>query len=201
MIITNYKLFILEKMNKYNKDESDEIFVYDSMIRDFWRPIINEAQEFQNINFDLENNSTTGEKKMFIIEKNLRKDQPVKNKVAVELCSAGGDWEQAVYYFKIEFIYQHSVISNKYYNNPEYVFDKEDKLDNRKFVIIPDNDNGNYLAKVDNGYTAYTDDLMKRDGITEKLIIKDIVKRKKDMWKFIEDLIENLFIDRWEMLD
>lgn len=196
--INEYKQY-LEKLNVSKKDKDTEIFDYSSVIKDTWRPIIIEAQKFQNINFDLENNDTTGEKKQFNIKKNLRKDQPVTNKVAAELCAAGGDWEQEVYYFKIEFIYQHQIINVKYSKNPQYVWDLKENENSRKFVLIPTIEQGNNLAKVENGYTAYTDELLKRDNLEDKDIIKDIDKRRKQMWKWLENTIEQVFEDRWEV--
>ena len=59
------------------RDKKDEIFNYRQLANRAWAPIIKKGQEFYKINFDLENDEVA-EKKTLFVEKNLRKDQPVK---------------------------------------------------------------------------------------------------------------------------
>lgn len=190
--IEKYKLY-LESVLKRGKDH--ELFDYKGHINDLWRPIIQEAQKFQHINFDLENNDSTNEKRTINIGVNLRKDQPVKNTFNIELCEAGGDWEYPVMYFKIEFTHQYGLISSDYYSNKEYVWDLEQNVDSRKFVIIPPIEAGNKLKKYENGFTAFTSS----EDINANWKITD--KDKKLSWKWIENLLNKLVKDRHKMLD
>lgn len=188
-MITSIQLF-KEAMNKQSKD--NEIFDYMSITNDLWRKIIHEAQEFQNIKFDLENNESLDDKRILTIEKNLRKDQPVKVKIACELCEAGGDWEASCLYFKIEFINQYGTISNKYYNNPEFVWDQKQNVDTRKFVLIPPFENGNHNLLCDENGCG-----MK--GAEE--YIKHDNKNIKLAWEWLEKTLTDAVNNRWEMLD
>lgn len=185
-------LFIVESVISRKKDV--DIFNYKSQIIDLWRSIIKEAQDFQHINFDLENNDTTGQKKTIFVTKNLRKEQPVKYEINAELFKACGDWESPVMYFKLEFTHDYNIMS---YGNklikPEYVWDL--KRDNTKmskmFVIIPDNENGNHLDKTEKGFTA-SDGNDKTKNITDK--------DEKTAWKWIVSLLEKLVDDRHKMI-
>jgi len=195
--IKDFKLF-LESIVKQKTDS--EIFDYHHTIDDVWRPLIKNAQEFQNIVFDLENNDSTGDKRKIYIKKNLRKDQPVKTEIAAELFRAGGDWENPVMYFRIEFISQYSLLSSDYQSNPEYVWDVKNNTSNRKNVLIPPIEAGNHLAKTEKGYCAHTGDSLKTLNLTDKDVrITDEDKRKA--WKWLEDTLEKVVNDRWKMLD
>ncbi len=190
-MITTIKLF-KESLTKRKADQ--EIFDYRGTIHELWRPIIMQAQRFQNINFDLENNDTTEEKRTLFINKMLRKDQPVKCEYNIELCIAGGDWEQPVFYFKVELTNQYGLISIDYdTNNPEYVWDLKDKGNYKLFVLIPDNENGNHLNKIDGGFTALTQN--------DEEIKIDTDANRKLAWKWVENLLTDATNKRWKMLD
>jgi hypothetical protein len=197
-MLTSYKLFV-ESVITRKKDQ--EIFNYKSIIQDAWRPIIQKAQKFQNISFDLENNDSTGEKKTIFVKKDLRKDQPVKYEFNAELFRAGGDWEFPVLYFKVEFTHDYGVVNSKH--KVEYVFDDlKDKSYSglsRCYVLIPGPEDGNHLVKTEKGYRAYTDDLSK-EGVEKKDIVITDEDRKK-AWKWLEDLLTKLVDERHEMLD
>ena len=203
-----FKNDIFESVIKRGKDY--EMFNYNSVISDIWRPIIHEAQNFQNISFDLENNDDI-EKKTIYFDQLLRIDQPVKTEINVVLCRAGGDWEHPILYFKIEFTHDHFITSNRA-KPAQYIWDyttderkkKEDKLDyshiGRKFCIIPGKDI-NFLKEGENGKLyAYTDDTIKEDGLNPKdmKIDKNLYSKA---WKWIEDLMEKLSKERHKRLD
>lgn len=179
--------------------EDSHIFNYNQEINSIWRPLVKNAQDFQNINFDLENNDTTKDKRKIYITKNLRKDQPIKNEIAIELMKAGGDWEMPVLYFKIEFIHQHNIMNIDYKSNPEYIWDLETRY-GKKYVLIPPVEAGNHLYKTDKGYCAYDHDSLASSNLKEADVrITDFDKKKA--WKWIETLMEKVFNDRWKMLD
>jgi len=195
--INDFKLF-LESIVKQKTDS--EIFDYHHTIDDVWRPLIKNAQEFQHINFDLENDDSTGDKRKIYIKKNLRKDQPVKTEIAAELFIAGGDWENPVMYFRIEFISQYNLLLADYQKNPEYIWDVKTNTSNKKNVLIPPIEAGNKLVKYKDGFTAYTDDSIHELGLKDNDIrITD--QDKKKAWKWLEDTLEKVVNDRWKMLD
>lgn len=190
-----------------NRKKEAQIFNYNSIIKDEWTKIIRKAQKFQNINFDLENNDSLGEKKTLFIEKNLRKEQPVKNEFNCELCAAGGDWENPVMYFKVEFTSCHCISDAKHRKSPEYVFDLEDKFGTKEYtklsrchVFIPPVEAGNPLFKTEKGYTAYTDETLNASGL-KRNDVKLNAERQKKAWKWLEDLLTTALEKRWEMLD
>lgn len=194
-ILKSYKIF--ESLISRKKDHN--IFNYSKIINTEWRKIIQKAQKFQKINFDLENNDTTGQKKTLLITKNLRKDQPVKYEINLELCKAGGDWEYPVMYFKIEFTKDYGIIRSKH--QKKYVWDLEHTYDGlyNNFVLIPGPEI-NKIVKVEKGYTAYTNDSIKELNLDKK-DIKLNEKDYKKAWKWIEELFEKLAEERHEMLD
>ena len=115
------------------------------------------------------------------------------------MCHAGGDWEEPVMYFRVEFTHEHlkhKTVDDK----PEFVFDLEPKIGglSRCYVLIPPNEAGNHLFKTEKGYTAYTDETLKKEGI-KKLKLTD--ENHKKAWKWLEDLITKLVDERHEMLD
>lgn len=188
----SYNTFLLESI--INKNKKDEIFNYNSIINDKWREIIYFAQKFYNISFDLENNESTNEKKVIYIEKDLRVNQPVKYKFNCELCSAGGDWQQAVLYFKIQIesgsIY--GLVNSKYYSNPEYVWDFEKSPTIRDcYVIIPPLDAGNLLQKTEIGYCAYNND---------ESNINITADNKKQVWNWLIEYLTEAVEKRHTMI-
>lgn len=187
-----------------NRKEDSEIFNYNSIIEDVWRVKIKNAQEFQKINFDLENNeSLKKEKKTLYIKKNLRKDQPVKYEFNCQMCVAGGDWENMVMYFRVEFTHEYMYSNKKNDKNPKYITDKEPKVGeklNKCYVFIPTIEGGNPLFKTEKGYTAYTEEYLKKDGLKDK-DVKITDERKKKAWQWLEELLTTMVEERHEMLD
>lgn len=184
------------------QSKEKEVFDYHSVVNDMWRPLIKQAQEFQKINFDLENNESTKEKKILYIKKNLRKDQPVKYQFNIELFEAGGDWECSVMYFKVQIIHDYFYGNKKFKDNPKYIFDIEPKETpklRKSYVIIPDNETGgNHYVKTEKGFTAYTDESLKAEGLKNW---KDVKNDHAKAWKWIENLLTKAVDERHEMLD
>jgi len=197
---------INEEISAITKDKKEEIFDYHSITEDSWYDPKEKAQDFQKIHFDFENDISTGQKKRFFVKKNLRKDQPIKYEVQAELFEAGGDWENMVLYFRIEFTHQYGVISNKYCKNPEYVWDVGDEDGNlsvgRQFVLIPPNEAGNKLQKGGKedkaDWYAYSNNETSKEKQKE-LRITDADKRKA--WDWLAKLLEKVINERHEMLD
>ena len=82
--MSRIKEIINEEISIINRDKKQEIFNYKSVHEDAWRDLKHEAQKFQRINFDFENDDSIG-KKTFFVKKNLRKDQPIKYEIQVEM--------------------------------------------------------------------------------------------------------------------
>lgn len=198
-MITNIKDFKLHLESLTKRDNKDDIFDHKAIINEEWRKHIKAAQEYQNINFDLENDDTDSKRTLFI-KQNLRKDQPVKTEINLELCVAGGDWETPVYYFKIEFTHDHFIYTYTQNKKPdEFVWDKES---GKKHVYIPTIEQGNNLYKTDKGYTAYTDETIVSDGFKLKDDkFKTGPKRAKAMWKMMEEFLIDLNSKRHRLLD
>lgn len=201
------KRLIDEQISAIRKDKDKEIFNYSSITNDAWNDLIHEAQEVQRIDFDLENNDTTGEKKTFYVKKNLRKDQPVKYEFNVELMEAGGDWEMPVMYFRVEFTHNYFYGKLKKSGKTDYTFYLDDPTYKKKlrncYVIIPPAEAGNKIKKgeSDSGkydWFAYQNEDLDHD--TEKPVrITDA--DKKGVWKWLEELLNGLVEEYHEMLD
>lgn len=202
--LTSYHIF--ESIVSKSKDK--EIFNYRSIVEDEWRKLIIKAQKFQHINFDLENDESTGQKKTIYIKKNLRKDQPVKYEFNCELCVAASDWENLVMYFRTEFTHEYFYGFDKFKDKPEYVTDVVDKeTDSLKrsklskcHVFIPPKEAGNPLHKTEKGYTAYTNESLKEEGLKDR-DIKLSEENYKKAWKWLEKMFEEMVENRHEMLD
>lgn len=174
---------IIEEISAIKKNKDEEIFNYNTVIENAWYEPKKNAQDFQKIHFDFENDESTGQKKRFFLKKNLRKNQPVKYEIQAELYIAGGDWEMGVMYFRIEFTRQYGILSNKYCKNPEYVWDVADEYGNLKsgsqFVLIPPVEAGNKLVKGDNdNWFAYQNNNISAEE-EKKAIITDNDKKKR----------------------
>ena len=198
---------INEEISAINRDKDKEIFDYHSITEDSWNDPKHEAQEFQRITFDFENDYPIA-KKTFFAKVMLRKDQPVKNEINAELMEAGGDWEMPVMYFRIEFTHQYGLVSNKYCNNPEFVWDVCDENgylnhSGNRYVIIPPVEAGNKLVKGESDSGKYDWFAYQNDGLSDedekKARITDADRR--EAWKWLEELVEKLIKDRHEMLD
>jgi hypothetical protein len=204
------KQIINEEISAIRKDKDKEIFNYKGIANNAWRKKVDAAQDFQKINFDLENDDSTGQKKTLYLTKNLRKDQPVKYEINAELFEAGGDWECPVMYFRIELTTQYGLIDVKYQKNPKYIWDFETKYDGLTscYVMIPPVEAGNKLTKnyedSSNGspdkheWFAYQNDGLS-DEDEEKANITDA--DRTSVWKWLQNTIEKAINDRHEMLD
>jgi len=192
---------INEEISAINRDKKQEIFDYNAAHEEVWRDLKHQAQEFQRINFDFENDDSVG-KKTFFIKKNLRKDQPIKYEIQADMHLAGGDWECGVIYFRIEFTHDYGVFRSDYEKNPEFVFDTKD-FSGHKFCIIPPVEAGNKLKKGESDSGKY--DLFAYDNseLTKEEEKEAYVTDadKKLAWKWLEELLEKLVDDRHEMLD
>ena len=197
---------INEEMSAIKRNKKQEIFDYGSEHEEAWREPKKRAQEFQRINFDFENDDSV-EKRTFFANVMLRKDQPVKNEFNVDLREAGGDWEMPVMYFRIEFTHQYGLLSNKYGDNPEFVWDVRDKEGwlpvGDKFCLIPPVEAGNKLVKGESDSGKYdwfayqNSELSKEEEKEARLTDAD----HKKAWKWLHDLFDKLVKDRHEMLD
>lgn len=192
----------LKSFENIYTNKKKEIFNYSSITSNYWYNIIKSAMKFQNINFDLENNDTTNERKTISITKELRKNQPVKNVINAELCIAGGDWEMPVLYFKIELTHQYGLINSDYEKNPKFIWDLSSKDSYKHFVLIPPIEAGNALKQTECGWCAYNNDDNRKDLTKEqKELINISSDDKKLAWKWFEKTIEDVIDERWKMLD
>ncbi len=199
---------INEEISAISKDKKEEIFNYHDIAENAWNEILHEAMDFQKIHFDLENDESTNQKKRFFVKKNLRKDQPIKYEINAELFEAGGDWENPVLYFRLEFTHDYGIMrsSDEMKNKkPEYVWDTERKNKYQGlyhcYCIIPPNEAGNKLQKVSDReieWRAWDSNEIPKEKEKE-LRISDEDKRK--VWNWLTKLLEKLINERHEMLD
>lgn len=191
--------FVNEGLNK--KDIKQQLFNHDGLISDAWRKVIKEAQKFQNINFDLENNEVV-EQRTFTAKVDLRKDQPVKYEVNLALCEAGGDWEEPVMYFKVQFVHDYGILRKR--DNVEYAWDVKDRaVDSnmhRCYALIPGPDINPLSPVSGGGYTAYTNERLSDEGKSRD-DVKITDQRMSNAWKWIEELFNKLVTERHQMLD
>lgn len=192
------------------RNEKDEIFDYSSVKTDTWNEPIKQGKEFYKVNFDLENNDSTKEKKTLFFKKNLRKDQPIKYEINAELWKAGGDWEYPVMYFKIEITHHYGLKLNdeekKALKEPKFPWDLENESWTNKFVMIPPVEAGNKLTKYSDlakdkyNWAAWQDESISDAGLKDKdITITD--GDHKSAWKWLEELLEDAVDDRHKMLD
>ena len=202
----NLKQMINEEISAIRKDKDAQIFDYGSIIDDAWRDKIFEAQEFQKINFDLENNDSMGEKKTFYVKKNLRKDQPIKYEFNAELMRAGGDWEMPVMYFRLEFTHDYFYGNKEFKDKPEFIWDLDRKSYEGLYdcyIIIPPAEAGNKLISGESNsgksdWFAYQNSELSKE---EEKVARITDADKKNCWKWLEELLDKLVEDRHEMLD
>jgi hypothetical protein len=199
---------INEEISAIRKDREEEIFDYHSIIEDAWDEPKKAAQIFQRINFDFENDDSTGEKKRFFVKKNLRKNQPIKYEFNAELIEAGGDWEMPVMYFRLEFTSDYSIMCSDDEMKklkPEFVWDlpRDYKGLYHNYCIIPPVEAGNKLVKGESDSGKYdwfayqNNDLSKEDEKKARITDED----KKKAWDWLAKLLEKLVNERHEMLD
>lgn len=199
--MSNLKKIIMEEISAISRDKKDVIFDYKAIQEDAWNDLKRDAQKFQRINFDFENDDTDSQK-TFYLKKNLRKDQPVKYEVQAALHMAGGDWEYPVMYFRIEFIHDYGVFSSEHEKKPEYMFDEKD-FSGRKFCLIPPVEVGNKLVKgkSDSGkydWFAYQDSEMTPE---EEKAARITDADKKNVWNWLKEWLEEIINERHEVLD
>ena len=200
------KEIINEEISAIRKDKDAQIFDYDSIIDDAWRDKIFAAQEFQRINFDLENNDSTGEKKTFYVKKNLRKDQPIKYEFNAEMMRAGGDWEMPVLYFRLEFTHDYFYGNKRFNDDPKFIWDLDKKSYEGLYdcyIIIPPAEAGNAILKGEGSsgkydWHAYQNSELSKEEEKEASLTD---AKKKTCWKWLEELLDKLVEERHEMLD
>jgi len=202
------KQIINEEISAIIKDKKKDIFDYNSITEDSWSDPKSEAQEFQRISFDFENDDSTGQKKTFYAKVMLRKDQSVKDEINAELMEAGGDWEMPVLYFRLQFRHQYGLISNKHCNDPEFVWDVCDKHGNlnhsgNRYILIPPVEAGNKLVKGESDSGKYDWFAYQNDGLNdeEEKAARITDADKNNCWKWLKELLTKLVDDRHEMLD
>lgn len=184
-----------------NKKKDQEIFNYENLTDGVWHNKVKEAQEFQNISFDLENDDSTNQKRIFYVPKNLRKNQPIKYQINAELYHAGGDWEWPVMYFRVQFVHDYGIRNNKYYQNPKFIWDNENSHSDLHncYVIIPPIEAGNKLVKGEKGhYRAYNDEEITKENKKTAAITEE---DERNCWKWLKTTLEKLVDERHEMLD
>ena len=115
---------INEEISSMTKSKNKEIFDYRGLIENSWRDVKKNAQRFQRISFDFENDDSTSVKKTFLVKKKLKNGREIKHRLNAEMYEAGGDWEIPVLYFRIEFSGNYGIIRNSdeiKEMTPEYV--------------------------------------------------------------------------------
>jgi hypothetical protein len=130
---------------------------------DKWRELIKEEQDKANIHFDLENDESVGKIKR--ITRPADANHRDKDIFYVQLYSAGGDWEQPVYYFRIQV--------------------KEGYPSRQMFIYIPDkkDGNGNLTANKNGLAPVDASDYNHEDGRDEKKAW-DAVERFLKKWEY-----------------
>ena len=197
---------INEEISSIKKDKDKDFFDYSNMATSQWNKIIKEAQKFQKISFDLENDDSTGQKRTFYLEKNLRDDQPVKYQINAELFKAGGDWELPVMYFRIQILHEYGILMSddwKSSHTPEYVWDipKHDKEITLRncYVVIPPVEAGNKFKKHGKeSFLAYDDSEISKED-SKLLTITDSDEKKA--WEWLKHLLEKVINERHKKLD
>lgn len=127
------KLFINERVLK------EPVFDYGSLAKKVWTDLIQNAKKQFNVWFDLENNdpSSKGGKYRDIVIPQTRWDF-TKCKFRCQMWSAGGDWENPLFYFKCQLIDGYAKGVGKYNNS--------------MFIFIPNKNQGNYhLIDINDG--------------------------------------------------
>lgn len=201
---------INEEISAITRNKNKEIFDYRNITERAWHDIAKEAQEFQGISFDFENNDTTNQKKTFYVHKDLRKNQPIKYQINAELFEAGGDWEYPAMYFRIQLIHDYGIIRSVDENEnsePEYVWDtkRKNKYEGLRncFCIIPPVEAGNKLKEADKSNKKYKWFAYQADGMTkeEEKLARITPEDKKNCWKWLQELLAKVVDERHKMLD
>lgn len=129
-------------MNWYKIAKKEDKFVYDDLIKNFWRELLLLEKDRVDMAFDLENNDSVGKSKDFEVDKIFTTigGAKYKYKVTAQMMSAGGDWENPIRYFKCQ-------CAGKTEIRDEWGKYRKGKL---TFIYIPENSDGNeHLIKGD----------------------------------------------------
>ena len=117
-------------------EEFKTYFSYANIAKTRWRELIQEAKKKFNIWFDLENNDPVKGKTREL--KFYDADMDMYTRFRCQLCSAGGDWEYPVYYFKCQLYKGYAKGVGQYSNS--------------LLVFIPGINQGNgHLLPIDSG--------------------------------------------------
>lgn len=126
-------------MNWYKKAKKKEDgFEYSDLIRNFWDEILRKEKKRVGIGFDLENNDSVDEAKYIDFDKEFKSHNGDKKKYRIyaQLMSAGGDWENNVYYFRTQ------VEDKSYFDARGEWSDRWNKAQ-YTFIYIPNKSEGN----------------------------------------------------------
>jgi len=165
MIIKKYLEFIQESKN-------EEFFNYKPIASNIWSKLLREAMDQFKIKFDTENDDPVNSKREIVIPQNEWKFTKCKFKCS--LCSAGGDWQIPIYYFRCQLV-------------KGYAFEKSIYSESAFFIFIPGKTEGNYhLVKCNNGEDwCAPDDNVYKEGI-------DPERNERDCWKSLNKYLKNL---------
>ena len=154
-------------------------FSFKRLERQMWRDAVKEAQERQGIFFDLENDDSEDDPKIVKVGEYEIGDEKKPYRFIVQLCQAGGDWQNPIYYYRIQL--------KDGYLRTELM---KSNTDNH-FVFIPVNGNNNLT--IDGKKMGPTED---NDGV--KSVKPDEKALKDDLIHFLEKLIEASEKTEWE---
>lgn len=168
---------VINKLTLFYEYNSN-FFNYDELTKDKWTDLLINAKEKFKIFFDLENNESCKIQREIIIPQNMWKF--TKCKFRCELCHSFGDWQEPVYYFKIQ-------LSSGYCFNDDKENFGRTSLTNSFFIFIPGKEEGNYHlvpSKKEGEWTAPDLNNYKK-GI-------DPEPSEKDCWKSLELYLKKL---------
>jgi len=97
MIMTLFQL-LFEVVKK------DTEFEFSAMIQDAWQELLHAEQDAVGIHFDLENDNLSSCEKSQIIDIGPKSAGEDHTKVLAQPCTAGGDWQSPVCYFRCQLI-------------------------------------------------------------------------------------------------
>jgi hypothetical protein len=114
---------------KYVILKSDNFFTYEDMAKQKWRDLTSEAMKTFNVFYDLENDSSTKQRRDIVIPQ--KEWEFSKCRFKCDMFSAGGDWQYPVRYFRCQLVDGYAFGVNKY-------------KDSGMFIYIPGKTEGNY---------------------------------------------------------
>lgn len=147
-------------------------FNYDqNIVKNMWIKLVQIAMDDFKIQFDLENNDPVGNVRDITIPQ--REWKHTDCKFRCQLWSAGGDWENPVYYFRCQLLDGYAFNLGTYNNS--------------FFIFIPGKKEGNYhlvRTKKEDGWCA------PHDGNYTKGI--DPERNERDSWKSLNVYLKKL---------